>query len=150
MKQPQPFIGPLDFKFCYRELSSQESSSYGSLSAEVDGHKHCYGVSDISNCYDGDRRSHSEINVMTTATEVMLGNVSSNKVRKKKRKNTGEKIYKCDECSRMFARKEHLMRHYRTHTGEKPFKCEICEKCFSQTGNLATHRRSHFREKAKD
>jgi len=32
----------------------------------------------------------------------------------------------CDQCSSVFQRREHYLRHLRTHTKEKPFQCSLC------------------------
>ena len=39
------------------------------------------------------------------------------------RVHSGEKPFKCEQCSKTFARTENLKIHKRTHTGDKPFKC---------------------------
>jgi uncharacterized Zn-finger protein len=139
------------FKFCCREEQSrsepEESSSVGSLLTEDVGHKHCNGVCNISNCSDTDKNTYKEPDV-TAASRITITNVNTKKVRwKKHTKNTGEKSYKCDECNRLFGRKDHLKRHYLVHTGEKPYKCHICNKLFSQNGTLKAHYRVHTGEK---
>ncbi|KDR19219.1 zinc finger protein 468-like isoform X1 [Zootermopsis nevadensis] len=129
------------------KLSSQreESSTYGTLLTEANGNEQYYDIYNVRNCSDVHDSTHNEIKII--ATGVMLGSLNSNKVRRKKRNKTGEKSYKCEECKRMFVRKEHLMRHFRTHTGEKPYKCDICNKFFSQNGTLKGHYRTHTGEK---
>jgi KRAB domain-containing zinc finger protein len=124
-----------------------ESSSVGSLITEAVSHKHCNGVCNASNCSDTDKNTYNEPDV-TAASRITITNVKSKKVRRKKHtKNTGEKLYKCDECNRLFGRKDHLKRHYLVHTGEKPYKCDICNKLFSQNGTLKAHYRVHTGEK---
>lgn len=125
----------------------EESSGFGSLLTEAIDHKHCNGVCDVSNCSDTDKSTYND-NDITATSRIMIMNLSSNKVRRKKHhKNTGEKSYKCDECNRLFGRKDHLKRHYLTHTGEKPYKCDICNRVFSQKGTLKAHYRVHTGEK---
>ncbi|KAH7016418.1 uncharacterized protein B0I36DRAFT_46004 [Microdochium trichocladiopsis] len=49
---------------------------------------------------------------------------------------------KCEYCSRVFARAEHLARHRRTHTGEAPYRCEVCRKSFQRADVRAAHEKS--------
>nr|XP_046258142.1 zinc finger protein 224-like isoform X1 [Scatophagus argus] len=59
----------------------------------------------------------------------------------------GEKAFKCAQCDRQFARRDHLVVHLRTHTGEKPHRCPVCRKSFAQRSNLNVHLRMHTGEK---
>ena len=61
--------------------------------------------------------------------------------------HTGKNLLKCEYCSKPFTCQQYLKRHIRTHTGEKPFECETCHRRFSQDINLITHRRIHTGEK---
>lgn len=85
------------------------------------------------------------------------------------------KLYKCEECSRMFKHARSLSSHQRTHLNkksellcvtcqkmfkrvsdrrtheiihmpEKPFKCSTCEKSFSHKTNLKSHEMIHTGE----
>ncbi|XP_056148305.1 zinc finger protein 184-like [Lampris incognitus] len=61
--------------------------------------------------------------------------------------HTGEKAFKCLECDKEFARRDHLSVHLRIHTGEKPHTCPFCGKSFAQRSNLNVHTRKHTGEK---
>ncbi|GIZ01559.1 hypothetical protein CEXT_182042 [Caerostris extrusa] len=63
------------------------------------------------------------------------------------RTHTGDGLYPCTECSKIFTCSSHLRSHLRTHTGEKPFKCTKCDKCFTCSSNLRDHLRTHTGEK---
>lgn len=55
--------------------------------------------------------------------------------------DTIKKRYKCDYCTKRFARPSSLATHRFVHTGEKPFLChhERCGKAFSVMSNLRRH-----------
>ncbi|XP_076470057.1 uncharacterized protein LOC143300341 [Babylonia areolata] len=48
-------------------------------------------------------------------------------------------IYACEECGKMFYKRDRYITHTRRHAGEKPFKCPECELCFYDQGTLKTH-----------
>ena len=55
------------------------------------------------------------------------------------------KPFKCDypDCRFECNYKGNLVAHKRKHTGEKPYKCEECGKCFSQYAGLYSHKKLH-------
>ncbi|CAB3984103.1 ---NA--- [Paramuricea clavata] len=54
--------------------------------------------------------------------------------------NCGDsKVYKCQECPRIFAKPSRLAIHRRTHSDEKLFTCGICQQTFKYKGSLNRH-----------
>ncbi|ELK31345.1 Zinc finger protein interacting with ribonucleoprotein K [Myotis davidii] len=60
---------------------------------------------------------------------------------------SGELVYECDTCKKVFRRKFNLIIHKRIHTGEKPYECTDCGKSFSNSSTLIQHQRIHTGEK---
>ncbi|KAE9420204.1 hypothetical protein Angca_005644, partial [Angiostrongylus cantonensis] len=56
-----------------------------------------------------------------------------------------EKPYSCPwpGCEWRFARSDELTRHYRKHTGDRPFKCAQCSRAFSRSDHLSLHMKRH-------
>ncbi|KAK9703955.1 transcriptional regulator of sulfur amino acid metabolism [Basidiobolus ranarum] len=60
----------------------------------------------------------------------------------KKSEKSKERVFSCDHCQRVFARKYDLERHQRLHTGYKPYKCVRCHKGFTRVDARQRHYRS--------
>ena len=58
------------------------------------------------------------------------------------RYDSGEKMYQCYVCDKVFRHAGHLKAHMRIHTGEKPYKCSVCSKSFMWSGSLWQHKHS--------
>ncbi|XP_045429432.1 LOW QUALITY PROTEIN: zinc finger protein 551-like [Pipistrellus kuhlii] len=63
-----------------------------------------------------------------------------------KRVHPGEEMYECSECGKSFRLRAHLTEHLRVHTGEKPYECTECGKSFSQKCTHYTSESSHWRK----
>jgi uncharacterized Zn-finger protein len=66
----------------------------------------------------------------------------------KKVRGAGERKFRCDICSKMFRRNDHMIRHRRAlhgppQTTERVFQCDICTKMFVRSDHLMRHRRTH-------
>lgn len=61
--------------------------------------------------------------------------------------HTGEKPYKCPECSREFSRSDKMANHRRRHSGEKPFSCSQCDYAAADRWTLKMHQRVHIDDK---
>ena len=48
-------------------------------------------------------------------------------------------LYRCMECSKKFSSSHHLLNHLRVHSGERPYKCKDCTSCFTQASSLKFH-----------
>ncbi|XP_043942978.1 zinc finger protein 182-like [Protopterus annectens] len=60
--------------------------------------------------------------------------------------HTEARPYKCPDCSKSYKGKSSLLYHQKTHRGEKPYKCDGCSKCFKQRSDLVRHQAIHRRE----
>ncbi|KAK7486462.1 hypothetical protein BaRGS_00022263 [Batillaria attramentaria] len=56
---------------------------------------------------------------------------------------SGKPHFKCEQCGKIYLRKETLRKHEKVHSGVKPFRCDHCYKCFTQKIHLTVHLRLH-------
>ena len=54
-------------------------------------------------------------------------------------KNLGEKHFDCKVNGNGFAKNKDLQKYVRTHSGETLYKCKICSRLFAKGFNLDTH-----------
>ena len=128
------------FSISYEKLNSsdnKDSSTEGELT------KHEVFKCDICS-YTIIMPCHTETNYsgMRRYSTVKPNNLVTNQ-----RKRTGEKPYKCDECSYSSDRRGDLVRHKKKHIGEKPYKCDVCNYCTFMSCDLVKHKRKHTGEK---
>ena len=60
--------------------------------------------------------------------------------------HSGKRLYQCGECGRSFSNQTNLTVHLRIHTGERPYQCEVCKKSFMTKQHLIVHIRKHTGE----
>ena len=56
------------------------------------------------------------------------------------------RLYSCGQCSKSYARLDHLSRHVRMHTQEKPYQCQVCNKAFARADLLKRHTLGHSKD----
>uniref|UniRef100_G1Q050 Zinc finger and SCAN domain containing 4 n=1 Tax=Myotis lucifugus TaxID=59463 RepID=G1Q050_MYOLU len=57
------------------------------------------------------------------------------------------KLYRCDQCPRVFRYLCRFQLHQRRHNNERPFACATCGKGFFQASDLRVHELIHAKEK---
>ena len=94
---------------------------------------HCDNMSDLTSEASAD--SISEGTPYTYGTEVEMTRVTKTA--------SGESLYQCGFCDKLFANKYHLQSHLVTHTGERAFTCKLCCKNFGRKSTLRAHMTTH-------
>lgn len=61
--------------------------------------------------------------------------------------NAKQKLFRCNECGKVFNAHYNLTRHMPVHTGARPFVCKVCGKGFRQASTLCRHKIIHTHEK---
>lgn len=90
-------------------------------------------ISDVTSEASAD--SISEGTPYTYGTEVEMTRVTKTA--------SGESLYQCGFCDKLFANKSHLQSHLVTHTGERAFTCKLCCKNFGRKSTLRAHMTTH-------
>ncbi|KAA0721698.1 hypothetical protein E1301_Tti014306 [Triplophysa tibetana] len=94
-------------------------------------------------CGDGETASTSKQRLTAqTLSCITCGKTFSSQ----RRLETHERLFKCSQCDKRFARQDVLRIHQRVHTGEKPYHCSICEERFAYLGSFNSHQKKHAEE----
>lgn len=110
----------------------QESSNNGQ-SSNLKSPENPDNISDVTSEASAD--SISEGTPYTYGTEVEMTRVTKTA--------SGESLYQCGFCDKLFANKYHLQSHLVTHTGERAFTCKLCSKNFGRKSTLRAHMTTH-------
>ena len=92
------------------------------------------GISDVESECSGDSSEDSGA-PYTLGTELEMTRVTKTA--------SGESLYQCGFCDKLFANKYHLQSHLVTHTGERAFTCKLCNKTFGRKSTLRAHMTTH-------
>jgi len=64
-------------------------------------------------------------------------------IRRIRSTSSGDSVYQCDFCEKLFTNKYHLQSHLVVHTGERAFVCKTCKKTFGRKSTLRAHMTTH-------
>ncbi|XP_043272004.1 zinc finger and SCAN domain-containing protein 12-like isoform X1 [Venturia canescens] len=81
----------------------------------------------------------AEINCTVCSKEPQDSDELKNHVTEHQCLSNSKKLYRCNECSKIFRVKDSLIRHQRIHRDERPFTCHVCGKQFRDSGGLSRH-----------
>ena len=81
---------------------------------------------------------------LTTATSLLHVSIETIGTHEHQRIHNAVRLYKCDDCEKLFTNSSNLKQHKRIHTNYRPYNSDDCDKAFKTNGNLKRHTRIHI------